>query len=436
MAARDGMNQSITVGRLAVRWLLGGVVGTCLIALSSPWFVRSYQPLVVDPIRKTWVLPPSAHYRWRSEGYAETQIGPLGMPGRIQTLDVEPLHGNRSPRQVGTDPIRSSSSKPFRIALWGDSQVEGVCVADADKLFATMERLAEGRVQVFPLARSGEDAADWLSQIPHVEDHLGIDLHLFLIADLEDLLSAPNAPLPPPNESDVKAANSAIASRYPAFLIQAARNLLMENSGSNRRSLRFGFGPVDSTSPESKHNPEAEARLGSERVTRWNDSMSSIRRSTGKPIWILNAPVAPQIISGRIIQTTQSHLDLDAMQNAASMHQIFFLSARADFAHAVGEGCWPHGFHNGRIGSGHLNAQGNRILAERLIRELLDRDLIREVTSGEKLDKEPSRNGDLLGREASVLGEHQSLSKPSPLRMNRPRGMPSDLSSRARFVEG
>ena len=34
MAARDGMNQSITVGRLAVRWFLGGVVGTCLIAFS------------------------------------------------------------------------------------------------------------------------------------------------------------------------------------------------------------------------------------------------------------------------------------------------------------------------------------------------------------------------------------------------------------------
>ena len=77
--------------------------------------------------------------------------------------------------------------------------------------------------------------------------------------------------------------------------------------------------------------------------------MSSIRQSTGKPIWIFNAPVAPQIIDGRIVQTTQSHLDLDAMQNAASIHQIFYLSARADFAHAVGEGCWPHGFHNGRM---------------------------------------------------------------------------------------
>ena len=431
MAARDGMNQSITVGRLAVRWFLGGVVGTCLIAFSSPWFVRSYQPLVVDPIRKTWVLPPNAHYRWRSEGYAETQIGPLGMPGRTQSL------------QINANPTPSSSSKPLRIApqplriaLWGDSQVEGVCVADADKLFATMERLSEGRAKVFPLARSGEDAADWLSQIPHVEDYLGIELHLFLIADLEDLLSAPNAPLASPDETDVKAANSAIASRYPAFLIQAARNLLMENGGSNRRSLRFGLGPVDSASPASKHSPEAEATLGSERLARWNDSISSIRQSTGKPIWIFNAPVAPQIIDGRIVQTTQSHLDLDAMQNAASTHQIFYLSARADFAHAVGEGCWPHGFHNGRIGSGHLNAEGNRILAERLIRELLDRDLIREGRSEEKLDKEPSRNGDLLDRGASVLGEHPSLSKPSPLRVNRQRGMPSDLSSRTRFVEG
>ena len=38
-------DESVDNGRLSRGSLvLGGVVGTCLIAFSSPWFVRSYQP--------------------------------------------------------------------------------------------------------------------------------------------------------------------------------------------------------------------------------------------------------------------------------------------------------------------------------------------------------------------------------------------------------
>ncbi|MGB1816105.1 MAG: hypothetical protein ACPHJ3_12185, partial [Rubripirellula sp.] len=48
------------------RWLLGVVVGTCLIAGTSPFFLRSYLPLNADPVRGVWTLPPDSEYRWRS----------------------------------------------------------------------------------------------------------------------------------------------------------------------------------------------------------------------------------------------------------------------------------------------------------------------------------------------------------------------------------
>ena len=172
-----------TMRRLIGSWLAGMLVGTGIIAVTSPLFVRSYLPLHADATRGVWTLPPEQLYRWRSEGYADTRVGPLGMPGR-QGIP---------PRKEGV----------LRVALWGDSQAEGVCVADQQKLFAQAEAIAEGRLQVFPLARSGEDAADWLTQMPAVEQALDLDMHVLLVVDLEDLMTATQAPLPSPDASDV-----------------------------------------------------------------------------------------------------------------------------------------------------------------------------------------------------------------------------------------
>ena len=144
--------------RLIGSWLTGVLVGTGLIAATSPWFVRSYLPLHADPTRGVWTLPPDHWYRWRSEGYADTYVGPLGMPGKPTIPPTRP--------------------GVLRVALWGDSQAEGVCVADREKLFAQAEAIAGGRMQVFPSARSGEDAADWLTQMPAVEAPRSISIFM------------------------------------------------------------------------------------------------------------------------------------------------------------------------------------------------------------------------------------------------------------------
>ncbi len=117
--------------RLIARWLIGAVLGTALIGLSSPLFVRSYLPQSIDPIRGVRTLPEDAVYRWRSEGYADSQVGPLGMLGKTV--------------------IDQPDSGAMRIALWGDSQAEGVCVDDERKLFAQIQRRSGGKLTVFPL---------------------------------------------------------------------------------------------------------------------------------------------------------------------------------------------------------------------------------------------------------------------------------------------
>ena len=375
-------NQRPARYRLLFKWTMGILVGTLLIALTSPWFVRSYLPLVVDPIRKTWVLKPGSEYRWRSEGYANSKIGPLGMPGRTQSIPNIPQLGSTE-----------SSGEPaqlvprLRIALWGDSQVEGVCVPDTDKLFAVTERLSGGAVEVFPLARSGEDAADWLTQISTVERYLKIDLHVLMVVDLEDLFTAPLAPLSPPSNAYVNAANAAIAARFPAFIIQAARNLLTEGDGATPRKLRFGLGPVGDPVGGVAVTDSAEVRGD---PVFWSDLMRSIRQSTAKPIWILDAPVLPLVVGGKI-QSDRSHeSEYKQMRAAAMENHVLVVSAKDALIREANQGRWPHGFHHGRIGSGHLNPIGNQVIAEVLLRAIDDQLEAAKESSSQSFDETSS----------------------------------------------
>ncbi|MFK8113310.1 MAG: hypothetical protein AB8B91_13965 [Rubripirellula sp.] len=327
---------------MIANWIMGAIVGTFLIGITSPWTVRSYVPLNADAVRGVWTLPPNQTYRWRSEGYANTSIGPLGMPGKTE--------------------IKPRVSTTRRVALWGDSQAEGVCVPDHQKIFAQAESLTRN-IEVFPLARSGEDIADWLTQIPAIERELEIDAHVFLIVDLADLFTAGEAPLPPPSQADVSQANSAIAAKLPAFFIQAARHLLTDSDGSTRRQLRFSTGPVTTSADSSPAKRTAEIS--------WLEALRPLQTISERPRFILYAPKVPQIVNGKKVMDDPTDADFLSMKTVAEKLGITVLDARPELLQSATEGAWPHGFHNGRIGSGHLNEHGNRIVAWQIAKAIL-----------------------------------------------------------------
>lgn len=345
------VDMNTTPLRLMILWGVGFAVGTLLIGLTSPLFVRSYLPLHADAMRGVWTLPPGTTYRWRSEGYADSRIGPHGMPGK-----------------TATKPSRPESES--RVALWGDSQAEGVCLDDPDKLFAQIERDSEGMLYVYPFARSGEDAANWVTQMAAVEKEFGIDQHVLLVAELSDLLSATKAPISPPNEGDVEAANRAIAARLPAFVIQAARYLLREEDGATARKLRFGVGPVESPPVDAgRFNVVPEEEF--DREAKWQGPLAAIRSATDQPITLLYAPLVPNIVSGVIRWTDPDDADYRAMREQARKIGLQVVDARPTMRQSAEAGRWPHGFHNGQIGVGHLNRFGNQRLAGEVVKRLV-----------------------------------------------------------------
>ncbi|MEM9826050.1 MAG: hypothetical protein AAF958_05650 [Planctomycetota bacterium] len=328
------------------RWVIGIGLGTLIIGITSPPFVRSFLPNEVN--RGVPTLPAGYDYRWRQEGYATTHVGPFGMPGR-------------------TGPVTDIPAGTFRIAIWGDSQAEGVAVADEQKWFAEIERVSIQRardvpVAAFPLARSGDAIGDWLAQIPWAEKELGVDAHVFLIVDLPDL--ADGSPPDPPTQGKLKG----FSAQVPAFVTQGAQHLIRNPDGT-RRTLRFRPGPLDAeTTSKTAASTNAVKQAGqtSDQVALILTQLRRLDQIATVPVWIVYAPPRPTIVSGKLIWDDPS-ADAFAAVRESSPESIQWIDATELLADSARRGQYPHGFHNGRIGVGHLNPIGYRILAKALV---------------------------------------------------------------------
>jgi hypothetical protein len=209
----------------------------------------------------------------------------------------------------------------------------------------------------------------------------------------------------------VEAAKASIAAALPAFVIQAARHLLTEADETTPRRLRFRVGPVKGETPAGESAagetnraemamppgtaaPPSDAdttisdagtttgpKSGSSativqgdisRRQLWRREIDAIKAASSLPILILYAPVSPQIVDGRIVTETYDPKELAEMKSAANRAGLLVADAQGQLMRSAFEGNWPHGFHNGYIGSGHLNRTGNAVVGAVLVKQMFD----------------------------------------------------------------
>ncbi|TWT75348.1 hypothetical protein [Allorhodopirellula solitaria] len=321
------------------RWVLGSISGTLIVWLTSPLFVRSYHSRVVDPATRQWVYPAGTEYRWRSEGYATTVFGQHGMPGR-QTL-----------------PTTKASRV---IALWGDSQAEGVCVADEDKLWRVLqEQLSTDRepVDVLPLARSGADAADWMRSFEAAETQMGVTEHFLLLCELEDLLSI-TGPILDSMPATQTARGDKMLDMVPDFVLDAARGLLFAGESTELRQLRFGIGPAPSHDKSPAGSPPQPATFSAA------DIATTLAQSTSKPVTVVYAPRVPAIMGGQVRWEDPQDSDFRSLASELRRNGVRVINCRGALRISAESGDFPHGFQNGLLGNGHLNPIGYQAIAE------------------------------------------------------------------------
>jgi hypothetical protein len=73
---------------------------------------------------------------------------------------------------------------------------------------------------------------------------------------------------------------------------------------------------------------------------------------------------------------------------------LIVIDTREQLRRSAQQGRWPHGFHNGYIGQGHLNAVGNSLVAAHLIRSISLSEITYVVSDFAELNTTIQSRGD------------------------------------------
>jgi len=347
-------------------WLIGLVGSWTIVWLMGPLLLNSILVRVLDPVLGVITHRPHAVVHWRSEGCGTTLIGPHGLPG------WQPRNQEFQP-PLKTEKTSLDQAMP-RIVIWGDSQVEGFCVADSEKIHNQTIAIASAEHEIeldcLPMGRSGSDARHWMAVMPNADRLWQPDLHVWVLTDLSDLTDAVTA-----NEKELTGSWATASPKWVQFaaavhaqsLFAAAKRIFYDPSTDRRRRLDFSLGPRDHLEPkplnlsaENQSEPVSLAALVASMLARLDDEYDH-------RLVVLYAPGTPRLM-GELVTEHPDDEVWNEIRHLLDSQGIGVVDLRTDFINLWHtQSKLPRGFHNGMPGYGHLNSVGNRLVASGVI---------------------------------------------------------------------
>ena len=340
------------------RWALGFVVGTLVMWAVSFHFLRSVIPYVRSPITDS-VIPTEGHaHDFRTEGWATTHFGKYGIGG---ITDVTAVSGPK-------------------VAIWGDSHVQGLHVADGDKVAQQVTQIsADDGIPVtgVGIALGDRVVGDYCFQLSRYERIVDPRCHFIVLGnDMSDVcpdglvfLSKPKFHFRDRNFHPPMTGGRArgILERWRLrFLWRAMRVSLKTGPGlAEWRKFRFSVGPMPSVIPDPKRSDPTGC------LDAWRYLLKEIRQQTSRPVIFIYTPETPFIEKGRVRFDDPAGPMAEGFKNACRTVGIAFIDLTRDFEEFYRRtGVFPRGFHNGFISRGHWNEHGHRLVAEAIVRYL------------------------------------------------------------------
>ncbi len=342
-----------------MRWVLGWVIASILVALISPCFLSSLRVYEWSSELDDYVLKEGYVHRKRDEGWATTSYGPYG----FATL-------------AGIDAASAST-----VVIWGDSYVEAHQVSDEQKTaYQVNEALLErglSHLRAVTVGRAHWSVSDYYFKIPAYERLLHPVCHFIILAEygLKDLcpdgetfISEPvprfvRRRLVNPHKSKV------ITDLYEWGLgdmllapWKAVRTVMVDG-----RNMHFSLGPyrrVDKTTLDPGCNVAFGVSEPNSVVESWSYALDMLKTSASKPIVLVLIPEVPHLEQG-VVRCVDSQSEwrarLAELCRAKQVGCIDMTTTLVDDYRKTGR--FSRGFHNGRPGSGHLNARGHWLLS-------------------------------------------------------------------------
>ena len=353
----------------ARKWLAGAVISTALMWLTGMIFCDS--PGMLEWSEDMGGVRRASHVslQFRSEGWATSRFGPLGLSGVSSSNDL------RCPA----------------VLVWGDSHVEALQVPDEEKLAgqlrAMMARDRQRRVAL-GMGISGEMVADYYFKMAKWESLVPCVAHYVVITSLSELL--PDQPDATYAHFTAKPSFALVAPSPRGFSVRRTRvqkwlrTLRLEfvvalyhkvlgggRDGDVLSQLRFSLGPaVPPIGPTDSVPTNASATSAA-----WDFLLARLAAQTTNPVTIVYAPLYPGWKDHRLIGAGTDGDQIARLADACRARGVGFIDLGGDFCRWYEQtGRFPRGFPNGRPGVGHFNADGHRLIAAAIYRDLRRRD--------------------------------------------------------------
>ncbi len=319
----------------------------------SEWFEEIKRPIPIENVI----------HRHRSEGWADSRTGKFGLYA-IPDL---------------------SSEKKEKVLFWGDSYVQAKQVSDVEKMSQSFTRIwslsGKGELLGVGIGFDGTNTVDSYFMMPAYEKIAGqILCHIFVIHDFNKLCSnnnsakigavfrsEPNLSLeyyPPPQKTAFYESMVSISSKIGiGFMFPLLKEL-------RDYDWRFSLGEYH----PQPHLPAMEDKMksaGSGFIRDWNFLLGKLSRQTNNKIIFVYLPQVPALNNGKIVfQDSDSQLASEFARICA-FHGMSFINMEKRFCDYFRNTYdFPRGFYNSNPYTGHLNKDGNEIVADEIVKFL------------------------------------------------------------------
>ncbi len=328
----------------------------------SAFFLDTIEPYEWNPDLEKYVRVAGSVNRERNEGWGSSVSGVLGVHG---IPDITSIHSKK-------------------VAIWGDSFVEAIQVDDDQKIaqvFTKISKVKKRDLMAFSVGALGGAVVDYYFDIPKYEKLVdAIEAHFIVINHKRDLLPAKKRRGSTfMADPEFKFVYKESTPKGPLVLRKLINDLNLNFIFALARSvpqwskMRFVVGPVYGHEKKKGVSEKPRSYDESEAL---DFMLEKLKEQTRRPLIFVYVPRVPELSNGRFDFTDRTASFMRDFKKKCEEHGVGFMSLEPKFiSFHESTGKFHNGFSNSIPGDGHLNEDGNRLVAEAMFDYVLKEGL-------------------------------------------------------------
>ncbi len=334
-------------------WLLGLALSLAVAWAAGALFLDTVQPLALDPSVGRYVAMPGTVSRTRSEGWAISRVGERGIRG---------LPGGKLPEGP-------------KVVFQGDSFVEGLQVDDAERMAQVFTRMANQAglaLSGVGIGHGGDSLIDSFFRLADYTPVLGpVALQVMILGRIEEVLPDTSRPCRSRFVSSPEFQLERVDCPPSSLGLRLAEPLrILELSAGFEIFLKIQRVTLRLTPklPPTSPGPYVPAPEASQDAA-CDYLLARIREQARGPVLLLHVPKVPRLASGRVRLDDPQAALAQVVGRACARNKVPFVDLGPAFiANFQATGNFPRGFFNSPPGTGHLNEEGHRLVAEAVLK--------------------------------------------------------------------